>query len=89
MNDILNEKEFLEGIKSEITDIYKLHSSFMEKIDKIYDLITERVEYKKALIKKFEERVNEEYEYEPEVATNEEIKRMEQFGEVVKEIIGI
>ena len=89
MNDILNEKEFLEGIKSEITDTYKLHSSFMEKIDKIYDLITERVEYKKALIKKFEERVNEEYEYEPEVATNEEIKRVEQFGEAVKEIIGI
>ena len=82
MNDILNEKEFLEGIKSEISGIYK-------KIDKMFDLITQRVEYKKALIKKFEERVNEEYEYEPEVATNEEIKRMEQFGEVVKEIIGI
>ena len=82
MNDILNEKEFLEGIKSEISGIYK-------KIDKMFDLITERVEYKKALIRKFEERVNEEYEYEPEVATNEEIKRVEQFGEVVKEIIGI
>ena len=87
MNDILNEKEFLEGIKSEITDTYKLHSSFMEKIDKIYDLITERVEYKKALIKKFEERVNEEYEYEP--VSNNEMQRVEQFGEVVKEIIGI
>ena len=82
MNDVLNEKEFLEGIKSEISGIYK-------KIDKMFDLITERVEYKKALIKKFEERVNEEYEYEPEVATNEEIKRVEKFGEVVKEIIGI
>ena len=81
MNDILNEKEFLEGIKSEISGIYK-------KIDKMFDLITERVEYKKALIRKFEESVNE-YEYEPEVATNEEIKRVEQFGEVVKEIIGI
>ena len=81
MNDILNEKEFLEGIKSEISGIYK-------KIDKMFDLITERVEYKKALIRKFEERVNE-YEYEPEVATDEEIKRVEQFGEVVKEIIGI
>ena len=81
MNDILNEKEFLEGIKSEISGIYK-------KIDKMFDLITERVEYKKALIRKFEESVNE-YEYEPEVATNEEIKRVEQFGEAVKEIIGI
>ena len=81
MNDILNEKEFLEGIKSEISGIYK-------KIDKMFDLITERVEYKKALIRKFEERVNE-YEYEPEVATDEEIKRVEKFGEVVKEIIGI
>ena len=81
MNDILNEKEFLEGIKSEISGIYK-------KIDKMFDLITERVEYKKALIRKFEESVNE-YEYEPEVATNEEIKRVEKFGEVVKEIIGI
>ena len=81
MNDILNEKEFLEGIKSEISGIYK-------KIDKMFDLITERVEYKKALIRKFEESVDE-YEYEPEVATNEEIKRVEQFGEVVKEIIGI
>jgi len=81
MNDILNEKEFLEGIKSEISGIYK-------KIDKMFDLITERVEYKKALIRKFEESVNE-YEYEPEIATNEEIKRVEKFGEVVKEIIGI
>ena len=88
MNDMINEKEFLEGIKSEITDTYKLHSSLMEKIDKIFDLITERVEYKKALIRKFEESVDE-YEYEPEIATNEEIKRVEQFGEVVKEIIGI
>ena len=81
MNDILNEKEFLEGIKSEISGIYK-------KIDKMFDLITERVEYKKALIRKFEESVDE-YEYEPEIATNEEIKRVEKFGEVVKEIIGI
>ena len=62
MNDILNEKEFLEGIKSEISGIYT-------KIDKMIDLITERVEYKKALIRKFEESVNE-YEYEPEIATN-------------------
>ena len=89
MNDILNEKEFLEGIKSEISEIHKLHLLFIGIIDKMFDSITERVEYKKALIKKFEERVNEEYEYEPEVATNEEIKRVEQFGEVVKEIIGI
>ena len=62
MNDILNEKEFLEGIKSEISGIYT-------KIDKMFDLITERVEYKKALIRKFEESVDE-YEYEPEIATN-------------------
>ena len=76
MNDILNEKEFLEGIKSEISGIYT-------KIDKMFDLITERVEYKKALIRKFEESVDE-YEYEPEIATNAEIKRVEQFSEVVK-----
>ena len=81
MNDILNEKEFLEGIKSEISGIYT-------KIDKMFDLITERVEYKKALIRKFEESVDE-YEYEPEIATNAEIKTVEQFSEVVKEIIGI
>tara|TARA_R110002020_G_scaffold131226_1_gene293524 strand:- start:662 stop:925 length:264 start_codon:yes stop_codon:yes gene_type:complete len=87
MNDILNEKEFLEGIKSEITDTYKIHSSFMEKIDKIFDLITERVEYKKALIRKFEESVTEEYEYES--INNDEIQRVEKFGEVIKEIIGI
>ena len=80
MNDILNEKEFLEGIKSEISGIYK-------KIDKMFDLITERVEYKKALIRKFEESVAEEYEYEP--INNDEIQRVEKFGEVVKEIIGI
>ena len=87
MNDILNEKEFLEGIKSEITDTYKLHSSLMEKIDKIFDLITERVEYNKALIRKFEESVTEEYEYEP--INNDEMQRVEKFGEVVKEIIGL
>jgi len=80
MNDILNEKEFLEGIKSEISGIYK-------KIDKMFDLITERVEYKKALIRKFEESVTEEYEYEP--INNDEMQRVEKFGEVVKEIIGI
>ena len=80
MNDMINEKEFLEGIKSEISGIYK-------KIDKMFDLITERVEYKKALIRKFEESVAEEYEYEP--INNDEIQRVEKFGEVVKEIIGI
>jgi len=80
MNDTINEKEFLEGIKSEISGIYK-------KIDKMFDLITERVEYKKALIRKFEESVTEEYEYEP--VSNNEMQRVEQFGEVVKEIIGI
>tara|TARA_R100000501_G_C2541311_1_gene59920 strand:- start:144 stop:401 length:258 start_codon:yes stop_codon:yes gene_type:complete len=85
MNDILNEKEFLEGIKSEISGIYK-------KIDKMFDLITERVEYKKALVRKFEESVTEEYEYEeyePKIMTDEEIKRAKQFGEVVKEIVGL
>ena len=79
MNDTINEKEFLEGIKSEISEIYK-------KIDKMFDLITERVEYKKALIRKFEESA-EEYEYEP--INNDEMQRVEKFGEVVKEIIGI
>ena len=88
MNDVLNEKEFLEGIKSEISEIHKLHFSFIGIIDKMFDSITERVEYKKALIRKFEERVNE-YEYEPEVMTNEELERTKKFGEVVKEIIGI
>jgi len=80
MNDTINEKEFLEGIKSEISGIYK-------KIDKMFDLITERVEYKKALIRKFEESVTEEYEYEP--INNDEMQRVEKFGEVVKEIIGL
>ena len=80
MNDTINEKEFLEGIKSEISEIYK-------KIDKMFDLITERVEYKKALIRKFEESVAEEYEYEP--INNDEMQRVEKFGEVVKEIIGL
>ena len=88
MDDILNEKEYLEGIKSEISEIHKLHLLFIGIIDKMFDSITERVEYKKALIKKFEERVNE-YEYEPEVMTNEELERTKKFGEVVKEIIGI
>ena len=81
MNDILNEKEFLEGIKSKMTII----NNAMEEV---FDLIIERVEYKKALVRKFEESV-EEYDYEPEIATNEEIKRVEHFGEVIKEIIGI
>ena len=88
MDDILNEKEYLEGIKSEISEIHKLHLLFIGIIDKMFDSITERVEYKKALIRKFEERVNE-YEYEPEVITNEELERTKKFGEVVKEIIGI
>ena len=88
MNDVLNEKEYLEEIKSEISEIHKLHLLFIGIIDKMFDSITERVEYKKALIRKFEERVNE-YEYEPEVMTNEELERTKKFGEVVKEIIGI
>ena len=81
MNEILNEKEFLEEIKSKMTTINDI-------MGEVFDLIIERVTYKKALVTKFEESV-EEYEYEPDVATNEEIKRVEQFGEVVKEIIGI
>ena len=88
MDDILNEKEYLEEIKSEISEIHKLHLLFIGIIDKMFDSITERVEYKKALIRKFEERVNE-YEYEPEVITNEELERTKKFGDVVKEIIGI
>ena len=88
MDDILNEKEYLEGIKSEISEIHKLHLLFIGIIDKMFESITERVEYKKALIRKFEERVNE-YEYEPEIITNEELERTKKFGEVVKEIIGI
>ena len=51
MDDILNEKEFLEGIKSEISEIHKLHLLFIGIIDKMFDSITERVEYKKALIR--------------------------------------
>ena len=85
MNDILNEKEFLEGIKSEISGIYK-------KIDKMFDLITERVEESiKKIITNFEESVKEyEYdEYKPTIMTNEEIKRVEKFDEVVKEIVGL
>ena len=80
MNDILNEKEFLEGIKSEIRGVYK-------KIDKMYDLIIERVEYKKVLVKKFEESVTGEYEYES--INNDEMQRVEKFGEVIKEIVGL
>jgi len=81
MNEILNEKEFLEEIKSKMTTINDI-------MGEVFDLIIERVTYKKALVTKFEESI-EEYEYEPEIATNEEIKRVEQFSEVVKEIIGI
>ena len=81
MIEILNEKEFLEEIKSKMTTINDI-------MGEVFDLIIERVTYKKALVTKFEESI-EEYEYEPDVATNEEIKRVEQFGEVVKEIIGI
>jgi len=88
MDDILNEKEYLEGIKSEISEIHKLHLLFIGIIDKMFDSITERVEYKKALIRKFEESI-EEYDYEPQVITNEELERTKKFGEVVKEIIGI
>ena len=31
----------------------------------------------------------EEYDYEPQVITNEELERTRKFGEAVKEIIGI
>jgi len=82
MNDALNDKEFLERIKSKMVIC---NDAMLE----VFDLIIERVEYKKALVRKFEESVTEEYEYEPEIATNEEIKRVEHFGEVIKEIIGI
>jgi len=81
MNEILNEKEFLEEIKSKMTIIN-------DTMGEVFDLIIERVEYKKALVRKFEESI-EEYDYEPQVITNEELERTKKFGEVVKEIIGI
>jgi len=81
MDDVLNETQFLEKMRSNIKKTY-------ENIDDMFDLIIERIESKKKLVTKFEESISE-YEYEPEIATNEEIKRMEQFGEAVKEIIGI
>ena len=81
MNDALNDKEFLEGIKSKMVIC---NDAMLE----VFDLIIERVEYKKALVRKFEESM-EEYDYEPQVITNEELERTKKFGEVVKEIIGI
>ena len=81
MNEILNEKEFLEEIKSKMTTIN-------DTMGDVFDLIIERVTYKKALVTKFEESIKE-YEYEPQIMTNEELERTKKFGEVVKEIIGI
>ena len=81
MNDILNDKEFLEGIKSKMVICN-------DAMGEVFDLIIERVEYKKALVRKFEESI-EEYDYEPQVITNEELERTKKFGEAVKEIIGI
>ena len=81
MNDILIDEKFLTEIKSKMTIINNA-------MGEVFDLIIERVTYKNALVTKFEESI-EEYEYEPEIATNAEIKRVEQFGEVVKEIVGI
>jgi hypothetical protein len=84
MNDILIDKKFLEEIKSKMVIMN-------DTMGEVFDLIIERVEYKKALVRKFEESVGELniYEYEPQIGTNEEIKRVEKFSEVVKEIIGI
>ena len=84
MNDILIDEKFLKEIKSKMTIIN-------DAMGEVFDLIIERVEYKKALVRKFEESVDELdiYEYEPQVVTNEELERTKKFGEVVKEIIGI
>ena len=79
MNDILNEKRFLEEIRFKIKEIYG-------EIDSIYDLIIERIDSKKKIITKFEKSV-EEYEYES--ISIDEIDRAEKFGEAIKEIIGI
>jgi hypothetical protein len=79
MNDILNEKRFLEEIRFKIKEIYG-------EIDSIYDLIIERIDSKKKIITKFEKSV-EEYEYES--ISKDEIDRAEKFGEAIKEIIGI
>jgi len=81
MNDILIDEKFLTEIKSKMTIINNV-------MGEVFDLIIERVEYKKALVRKFEESI-EEYDYEPQVITNEELERTKKFGEVVKEIIGI
>ena len=80
MNDILNELDFMLKIKDKFKAVEN-------EIGEVYDLLIERALAKQAEIKKFEERVNEEYEYEP--VSNNEMQRVEQFGEVVKEIIGI
>ena len=79
MNDILNEKRFLEEIRFKIKEIYG-------EIDSIYDLIIERIDSKKKIITKFEKSV-EEYEYES--ISKDEIDTAENFGEARKEIIGI
>jgi DNA-binding ferritin-like protein len=84
MDDQLNEKEFLEKIKSNMKKQY-------ENIDEMFDLVIERIESIKKIITKFEESVKEyEYdEYKPTIMTNEEIKRVKKFDEVVKEIVGL
>ena len=81
MNDTLIDEKFLKEIKSKMVVIN-------DTMGEVFDLIIERVEYKKALVRKFEESI-EEYDYEPQVITNEELERTKKFGEVVKEIIGI
>ena len=73
MNDILNEKRFLEEIRFKIKEIYG-------EIDSIYDLIIERIDSKKKIITKFEKSV-EEYEYES--ISKDEIDRAEKFGEAI------
>ena len=79
MDDQLNEKEFLEKIKSNMKKQY-------ENIDDMFDLVIERIDSKKKIITKFEKSV-EEYEYES--ISKDEIDRAEKFGEAIKEIIGI
>ena len=79
MNDILNEKRFLEEIRFKIKEIYG-------EIDSIYDLIIERIDSKKKIITKFEKSVEEDG-YES--ISKDEIDRAEKFGEAIKEIIGI
>ena len=94
MHEIANEVKFLTDIvdqahevKQDIKNISEMLDKLNNNLVKVFKLFGDRLEITGDKLDKYEKDFVKEYE--AKVITDEELKRTENFGEAIKEIIGV